>query len=61
MTLDEEAAEAERLLSGKSVSRVWRHRGSEVVLEFSDGTRLFVDGGRAPLELSVTNGDENSN
>jgi hypothetical protein len=41
--LENEAARATELLAGKIVSRVWRHREAEVGVEFTDGTRLFVD------------------
>lgn len=50
-------AEAERLsamLCGKKVEKVWRHRAHEIGIEFSDGTRLFVDARDMGLEISVT-------
>ncbi len=53
--LDDEARRATDLLAGKTVLHVWRHRASEVGVEFTDGTRLFVntvpDGA---VELSIT-------
>lgn len=53
MTLEKEAERATAMLSGKVVTRVLRHREAEVVIEFVDGTRLFVDS-ESPLELSIT-------
>ena len=43
------------MLLGKIVQRIWRHRDGEVVIEFEDGSRLFVDSGSA-LELSINLG-----
>lgn len=57
--LESEAAHATALLAGKVVRTVWRHRTGEVGIEFTDGTRLFVDaqpGGE--VELSITGGRE---
>ncbi|MGV3533346.1 MAG: hypothetical protein ACO1QR_13345 [Chthoniobacteraceae bacterium] len=51
--LEAEAVRATEMLRGRLVSKVWRHRPGEIVLEFDDGTRLFVDSS-APLELSIT-------
>jgi hypothetical protein len=54
---NELAGEAQRLtelLAGKVVKQARRHRESELLLEFADGTCLFVDG--AKLEFSVTAG-----
>lgn len=56
--LSQEAARATQALAGKVVARVDRHRASEVLIEFTDGTRLFVDGTTQGLELSVTGGSE---
>lgn len=53
MTLEEEAREAERLLAGKIVTRVSRPDETQVVIEFSDGTRFFVDAD-GPIDLSIT-------
>ena len=55
MALDEEERRAMEMLKGKTVKVVRRHRATEVVIEFSDETRLFVDAA-GPLELSI-NGD----
>ena len=44
--MDDLAREAERateLLGGLTVRVVKRHRPEEVMVEFSDGTRLYVD------------------
>jgi len=53
--LKEEERELQRLLRGRTVTRVLRHRRKELVIEFRDGTRLFVNGvDKSALELSVT-------
>jgi hypothetical protein len=52
--LEEEAISASAILSGKVVARVIRHGPTEVLVEFTDGARLFVDQAGAVLELSIT-------
>jgi len=55
MALKEEERELHRLLRGRTVKRILRNRRKELVIEFSNGTRLFVDGNdKGALELSVT-------
>jgi len=55
--LTQEAHELTELLVGRRVRIVRRHRGSEVLIEFADGTRLFVNGiDDAGLDFSVTKG-----
>jgi hypothetical protein len=54
--LEDEALRATDLLKGKTVQTVWRHRQKEVGIEFTDGTRLFVDQTDAGLDLSITEG-----
>ena len=54
LTLSEEAKRATRMLKGKAVRVVRRHRRGELLIEFDDGTRLFVDHVTLGLELSVT-------
>ena len=56
--LENEAKKLTDLLQGKSVKVVWRHRAREVVIEFDDGTRLFVNAASDPLDFSVTDGRE---
>ncbi|WP_144780341.1 hypothetical protein [Marinobacter maritimus] len=56
-TLEREAKAIEELLIGKVLTGVIRHQSSEVVLQFSDGTRLFVNGEvQGSLDFSVTGG-----
>ena len=55
MTLEEEAKRASELLAGKVVETVWRHRLGEVVVQFTDGSRLSVEISDTALELSITN------
>jgi hypothetical protein len=58
MDLDQEAAEATRLLTGKIVRLVQRSRANEVMIEFTDGTRFYADAPSQPVELSVTEGNQ---
>lgn len=44
------------MLIGKVVSAVSRHSDGEVGIEFSDGTRLFMDITAAGIEISITVG-----
>lgn len=53
MTFDEEAERATAMLEGKVVARVARHDDNEVMVEFADGSRLFVSS-QSALELSIT-------
>ncbi|MBA4747334.1 MAG: hypothetical protein H2056_01335 [Sphingopyxis sp.] len=57
MALDEEALRATKMLAGRIVSHVRRFSSKEILVEFADGTRLFVDSS-ADVELSIT-GDDN--
>jgi hypothetical protein len=52
--LSDEAKRAAKLLAGKVVSTVRRPTETTVLIEFEDGTRLFVDARPDGLELSVT-------
>lgn len=54
--LEIEARRTTEMLRGKVVSVVWRHREGEVGVEFTDGTRLFVEHTSAGVELSITEG-----
>ena len=57
MTLEQVAERLAELLVGKTVTRVFRHRGTELAIEFADGTRFFVDRGQGEgIEVSVTGG-----
>ncbi|MGP4846276.1 hypothetical protein ACTXGQ_19285 [Marinobacter sp. 1Y8] len=56
-SLGYEAKAIQELLEGKVLTRVMRPRIHEVVLEFSDGSRFFVDTqAEISLEFSVTGG-----
>jgi|1186.fasta_scaffold710495_1 hypothetical protein len=46
-----------KLLRNKVVKKA-RYRKKEVFIEFTDGTRLFVDALAEGLDCSVTGGDE---
>jgi len=52
--LEQEARKATELLQGKIVAKVWRHRDKEIGIEFTDGTRLFIDHQPNELEISIT-------
>ncbi|MBL0380372.1 MAG: hypothetical protein JKP90_23305 [Desulfofustis sp. PB-SRB1] len=58
--IEKEVKHTEKLLKGKTVKTVWRHREKEVGIEFTDGTRLFVDHNEHGLELSITSGSDRS-
>ena len=53
---EREGENATRLLRGRIVEKVWRHRQGEVGLLFADGARSFVSA-RAPLDISITGPD----
>jgi hypothetical protein len=61
MELEVEAAKLTDLLRGKVVKAVVRHRSGEAVIEFEEGTRLFVNNIPDGLEFSVTGGRRASN
>ena len=51
-----EARRLTRLLTGKVIHRAWRHRASELVLQFSDGTQFFASRVAAGLDFSAVDG-----
>lgn len=59
--LAQESIAATNALVGKVVARVVRHRDTEVLVEFEDGTRLFVDRSAEGVEISVTGGRSRPN
>ena len=54
MDLKDEATNSTCLLEGKVVRRIYRHRPEEVCIEFTDGTRMFIDQKGKHLEISIT-------
>lgn len=54
MTLKQEEERATELLRGKVVKAIKRHNDKELLIEFSDRTRLFVNRSDDGLELSIT-------
>ena len=58
MDLGDEARELTALIGGKTVKLVRRHRPAELMIEFDDGTRLFVDVATKGLDVSVTGGED---
>jgi len=51
--LDAEAQHLTGVLSGKTVRVVWRRRPREFGIEFTDGTRIFIDAQPEGLETSL--------
>jgi hypothetical protein len=51
--LRREATSVTKLLLGKTVREVWRHRPGEVGIEFTDGSRMFINRADEGLELSI--------
>jgi hypothetical protein len=58
MNLKEEAKRASEMLKGKVIAKVMRQRVKEICIEFTDGTRLFVDHQSDNLEISISGGKE---
>jgi hypothetical protein len=58
MTREEEEERLNALLAAKAVARLSRPDVNEVMIEFSDKTRLFVNSKMGDLDLSVTGGDQ---
>lgn len=54
MNLEEEEAALSKYLAGKVVRQVRRWRKGEVLVEFTDGSRLFVDVASDGLECSLS-------
>ncbi len=54
--LEIESMRATELLQSRVVSRIVRPRSTEVLVEFTDGSRLFVDRGNEQIELSISGG-----
>ena len=52
--LKEESKKATELLEGRKVQVIVRHKPSEVLIQFTDGSRLFIDISNEELELSIT-------
>lgn len=52
--LKKEEARATKLLKGKVVEKIYRHRKEEVVIDFEDGTRFSIDWRDDELDLSIT-------
>jgi hypothetical protein len=54
-----EAQEITKILKGKIIAKIWRHKPKEIGIWFTDGTRLFIDNHPEGLELSITDGTDN--
>ena len=55
--LEKEANRATEMLKDKKVFEIYRHRIGEFGIEFTDGTRLFIDHQPEGLEISITEGN----
>jgi hypothetical protein len=54
--LKRDARSATRMLKGKVVHRVWRHREAEIGVQFTGGTQFFVDRSDSGVEISIVGG-----
>ncbi len=54
LSLRDEEKRMLKLLKNKIVSKVFRHRAKEVGLEFTDGTRMFIDHLGNRLDITIT-------
>ncbi|HXH69968.1 MAG TPA: hypothetical protein VNI60_06420 [Pyrinomonadaceae bacterium] len=61
MNLPKETQRATKMLKGKTVDSVKNFRKKEVLIEFTDGTRLFVDWQESELEISIEGNFEEEN
>lgn len=61
MNLPKETQRATRMLKRKTVNSVKNFRKKEVLIEFTDGTRLFVDWQESELEISIEGNFEEEN
>lgn len=52
--LKAEAKRATEILKGKVVLAVWRHTEKQLGIQFTDGTRVFVDHAPSCVEVSIT-------
>jgi hypothetical protein len=52
--LEQESVSATEILGGKVLARIVRHLETEVLIEFTDGTRLFIDRTDRGVGLSIT-------
>ena len=52
--LKNESRRATRLLKGKVVQSVRRSKVGELMLQFTDGARLYIDVTGTEMELSIT-------
>ncbi len=53
-SLKKESEIATKLQKGKIIKKIIRHKKKELIIEFTDGSRLFIDHKEKGLELSIT-------
>ncbi len=57
-TLDEASKSIRKLLNGKDVARIYLITASEICIEFSDKTRLFINSeDNTKLDFSISGGN----
>ena len=57
-TLNEASKSIEKLLNGKDVARIYLNTASELCIEFSDKTRLFINSeDNTKLDFSISGGN----
>lgn len=54
--LDKEAENIKSILDGKIISDIKRFNTDEILLQFSDGTRFYINKKDPGLEFSITDG-----
>ncbi len=54
MNLEDESGRLTDLLRGKTVRQARRKKAGELLIDFDDGSRLFVNAQGSEIELSVT-------
>jgi hypothetical protein len=52
--LEDEGKLATEILQGKVIRVVWRPTEKQVGIEFTDGTRFFIDHQSLSVEMSIT-------
>jgi len=55
-TLRSEVTRLGKMIGGKTIRTVRRHGRKEILIQFTDGSRLFVDWQHLGLDISVTAG-----
>lgn len=54
MDIEKEENKLNALLCGKVVEKIFRYKKTEVCIQFTDGTRFFINRTDDKLEFSIT-------